>query len=438
MLAQDRIEYCFSLTHELPDVEFKGPGKGRENPLFGRVVRGAMAMANRRGGGILIIGVTETVTGLSFVGLTPEQLVTWKHEYVADGFNSYTSLPIEFESLEYEHDGKIFLILDIHEFAMVPVMCVKEYRDKTNPKMPEDKCKIILSPGAFYVRTLNKQESKQMLTSGEVHTLIDLANDKAVRLFVERTKQAGIQIAPAPEDKELFAQQLSDWTGPTLEEIRSRGYWDIRIRPVTFQQERLPLSELQQLLARATVNYRDREFPYVTRQTPTIGLHWIGLENQREVYLQAWRFFQSGQFAVAIGTTEDWGDKLTCPYQGVPRPGEVLSATDVICNLTEIYGFASRLATTEVYRDERSVVIETTLRNVQGRRLYDRGGGNRFSSSSRPTAVDTIPYAATLTKEDVIARPRELAVEAASYVFDRFGYNPSVQLLSSIQSELAL
>lgn len=76
MLQPDRLEYYFSLTHELPEVEFKGPGKGRDNPLFGKLVRAAMVMTNRRGGGTVIIGVAEEQTGLKFEGLTAEQLAT--------------------------------------------------------------------------------------------------------------------------------------------------------------------------------------------------------------------------------------------------------------------------------------------------------------------------------------------------------------------------
>src|SRR4051794_26762283 len=117
MLQPDRLAYCFSLTHELPDVEFKGPGNGRDNPLFGRVVRAAMAMANRRGGGTVIIGVAEEQTGLNFKGLTPEELATWKYESIADGLNKHASPHIEFDRYEYEHEGNTFLVLDIHEFA---------------------------------------------------------------------------------------------------------------------------------------------------------------------------------------------------------------------------------------------------------------------------------------------------------------------------------
>lgn len=368
MLQPDRIVYYFSLTHELPEVEFKGSGKRGENPLFGRVVRAAMAMANRRNGGTLIIGVAEKPMGLSFDGLTPEQLATWKYEYIASGFNSYTNVPIEFERMEYEHDGNTFLILDIHEFATVPIMCIKEYRDNTNPKIPDDQRKVVLLPGAFYIRTLNNAESKEMLTSEEIRSLFDLVSDKAVRSFVTHTKLAGINIIPQPEDKELFAQQLKDWTGLILEEIRTRGYWDIHIRPVNFHQERVPLSQLHALIASTSVNYRGGEFPYTTSRPPEIGHDWIGLEMEQSWALQAWRFFQSGHFAVEMGFLEDWRDKQYA-FQDKPLD-QLLSIQEVIFRLTEVYGLASRLATTDIYRDERSVVINVTICNVQHRRLY--------------------------------------------------------------------
>ncbi len=439
MLQPDRLAYCFSLTHELPDVEFKGPGRRGENPLFGRVVRAAMAMANRRGGGIVIIGVAEEQTGLNFKGLSADMLATWKYEHIAGGFNSFTNVPIEFERLEYEHEGNTYLVLDIHEFATVPIMCMKEYRDKSNANIPESQCKLILRPGAFYIRTINTAESKEMLTTEEARTLFELVADKAIQGFVTRTKLAGINIAPLPEDKDLFAQQLEDWTGPLLEQIRSRGHWDIHIRPVTFEQERLPLTELYPLLIRASLNYRGWEFPYITPQKPEYGNDWIGLENQKENGLQAWRFFQSGQFAAAVGFLDDWEEKTTYNVRKDWVPGVGLAILDVVFRLTEIYGLASRLATSDVYRDERSIVVEATLCQVQGRMLYDHGMWGKPPVSGYHTAAENIPYTGTLAKEDVIGRPRELAVEAAQFFFKRFGgYNPSTQLLATIQSELQI
>ncbi len=439
MLQADRLAYCFSLTHEVPDVEFKGRGKGRDNPLFGRVVRAAMVMANRRSGGIVIIGVEEDQNGLHFLGLTSEQLATWKYESIASGFNSFTNVPIEFDRLEYEYAGNTFLVLDIHEFATVPVMCMKEYRDKSNPKMPEAQCPLILRPGAFYIRTLNNAESKQMLTSEEARTLFELVADKAIQSFVTHTKLAGIDIAPLPKDEELFAQQLEGWTSPLLEDIRTRGYWDIRIRPVTFEPERVSLFQMRQLLVDASLDNRGWEFPFNTSVLPETGVDWIGWESRKKYNVQAWRFFQSGQFAAEVGLLDDWDEKRPYPLGTDATTSKLLATSEVIFRLTETFGLASRLAITDVYRDERSVVVDLRLCHVQDRQLYGRGIHQIPSPLGYRTSAETIPHPPLiLAKEDIIARPRELALEATQYIFERFGWNPSVQLLATIQSELRI
>jgi len=436
MLQPDRLAYCFSLTRELPDVEFKGPGKRWENPLFGRVVRAAMAMANRRNGGIVIIGVKEDQNGLDFKGLSAEQLTTWNHQDLASGFNSFTSVHIDFESQEYEHDGNAFLILDIHEFATVPVFCMKEYRDKSNPKMQEKDCPIILRSGAFYIRTLNKPESKEMLTSEEARTLFTLAIDKGIQSFVTLTKLAGINIAPLPKDEELFARQLQGWTSPLLEEIRSRGYWDIRIRPVTFEPERVSLFQLRQLLVDASLDNRGWEFPFNTSVLPETGADWIGWESQKGCSLQTWRFFQSGQIALKVGLLDDWEDMRISQSQNEWKPGEFLSILDVIYRLTEVFGLASQLAITDLYRDERSMVVDLKLCHVMNRTLLGRGTYQTFLPQDYTTLAENIPHTVSLAKEDVIGRPRELALEEAQFFFERFGYYPSKQLLTSMQSNV--
>jgi hypothetical protein len=436
VLQPDLLTYYFSLTHELPEIEFKGPGRRGDNPLFGRVVRAAMAMTNRRGGGTIIIGTSEQTTGLTHEGLTTDQLATWKLEDIASGFNSYTSSPIEFERLTHEHEGRTLLVLYIHEFATMPVMCTREYRDKSNPKMSERERPIVLRPGAFYIRTLNKPESKEMLTSEELRMLIDLVSNKAVQSFVTHTKLAGINIAPQPEDEELFNRQLSDWTGPILEEIRSRGHWDVRIRPAIFQPTRLPLSELRQVLIDARVNYRGWELPYVIAGVPEIGTDWISLETQQQNGLQSWRFFQSGQFAAALGFLDDWNEKLPYDRYAEETKGKLLSILDVVFSLTEIFGLAGRLTTSDVYRDERSVVIDLTLHGLQKRQLYGRGIHQISSFSGYTTAAKEITYTVTLPKEEIIANPQELACKTAQYIFERFGWNPSDQLLATMQSEL--
>jgi hypothetical protein len=119
----------------------------------------------------------------------------------------------------------------------------------------------------------------------------------------------------------------------------------------------------------------------------------------------------------------------------MPKPGEVVSGTDIVLEMTNVFDLASRLAVTDAYRDEGSVVVEVTLCGVDGRKIYYTGGFQQFSY---PSKAQSIPYSKILQKEDIIAHPRELAVEAAHYIFERFGYDPSIELLTSIQSEIRI
>src|SRR5258706_7903949 len=160
-LTDEQLRELLALPHELPHVEFKGPGFRADTPLFGRVARAAIGMANRPGGGLVILGMEETASGFSPVGLTAQQLASWRYELIADGFNKHAEPPIFFEKEERECNGKIFIVLRIHEFPDTPVICISEYRDRSNPSVPLNACKVVLRPGAFYLRSRNKPETKE-------------------------------------------------------------------------------------------------------------------------------------------------------------------------------------------------------------------------------------------------------------------------------------
>lgn len=58
MTNQEFASYL-ALNHELQGVEFKGPGPRSDKQLFAKVVRAVLGIANRRDGGLLIIGVDD-------------------------------------------------------------------------------------------------------------------------------------------------------------------------------------------------------------------------------------------------------------------------------------------------------------------------------------------------------------------------------------------
>src|SRR5947209_6511941 len=97
MITQEQFEEFSALEHEIPSVEFKCLEFRKDNPLFGKVVRAAIGMANRRDGGLIIIGVSDHSGILSPTGLSEEQLTTWRYDDIADGFAAHADPPISFD-----------------------------------------------------------------------------------------------------------------------------------------------------------------------------------------------------------------------------------------------------------------------------------------------------------------------------------------------------
>ena len=78
-----------------------------------------------------------------------------------------------------------------------------------------------------------------------------------------------------------------------LDNLRSRGYWRVVIRPGTFIEQRVSnISALYPILQKISVQLRGWGFPHLdSRDQPHIDTDWIGQESEWERYLEVWRFY---------------------------------------------------------------------------------------------------------------------------------------------------
>lgn len=200
-MDDQRFDEIRALAKEQPGVEFKSGGSSADKAHFARVVRAAVAMSNRRDGGVVVIGVDDDGESLTFSGVEHGHLTSWNYDDVADRLAIYADPSLDFDLELFERDGRTFVVLEIREFADVPVICKKGYPD-------------VLRDGACYVRTRRKPESVEIPRHVEMRDLLDLAIEKGVRAFLERSRRAGIPLAPAEEaaanDAELFSEELGD------------------------------------------------------------------------------------------------------------------------------------------------------------------------------------------------------------------------------------
>src|SRR6266571_4616409 len=129
-------------------------------------------------------------------------------------------------------------------------------------------------------------------------------------------------------------------------EIRSRGYWRVNVRPTVFIPERVALRELEAITRDSIVQLRGWDYPHFPREGVTRGNDFI--EGATEAafisHLEVWRLYQSGQFIHLFSMREDWVEGTPLPGLGNVKPGELLSLESTLYTITEIFLFAARLA----------------------------------------------------------------------------------------------
>ena len=222
-----------------------------------------------------------------------------------------------------------------------------------------------------------------------------------------------------------------------LEKIRSRGYWQVIVRPARFVSKRIPdISLLHPILQKTYVSLRGWDFPHLdSRRTLHIDIDWIGQEFEWEHYISVWRFYRSGQFIHVSGMPIDWRDQSSFwPADEQWKAGTLLGVGDAIFCFTEIYEFAARLALSDAGDEQMHVNI--TVGNLEGRMLYV-DSHRRFSFLRAYTSsIEKYPHSIDVSTSELIARPRDIALEAASELLKRFGYNGTIDSLRDWQSEI--
>jgi|SRR5579884_416287 predicted HTH transcriptional regulator len=96
-MTEEEFREYLALGREGRRVEFEGPGSRKDKHFLARVVRAVIGMANRRDGGLVIIGVQEQDDELIPAGLSEEQLRTWiRYDDVAKSIGNYTDPSVGF------------------------------------------------------------------------------------------------------------------------------------------------------------------------------------------------------------------------------------------------------------------------------------------------------------------------------------------------------
>ena len=146
---------------ESDTLDYKAALDWKTLPRRGKAkfVRHCIALANTRGG-MVVVGVSEDEAGRPVIrtGLTPAQAAGFDPSTVGAFINSCADPPIDMTVHRPEVDGKIFAVIEVRPFAVLPHVCTKGIADELNA-------------GVFYIRTADAS-SRPACRAGEVHALL--------------------------------------------------------------------------------------------------------------------------------------------------------------------------------------------------------------------------------------------------------------------------
>ncbi len=178
-MTDEEFAEIMALGHERAGVEFKGPGPLADRRLTAQVVKAMLGMANRRDGGIVVVGVADNDGSLDPVGVNSADLTTWSYDRVADRIASYADPGVNFEVEIKEHQDNRYIVIEVSEFDDIPVLCKRAYDD-------------VLREGACYVRPRRKPETSEIPTQADMRDLLELASDKVVMKYIDRARRLGL------------------------------------------------------------------------------------------------------------------------------------------------------------------------------------------------------------------------------------------------------
>jgi hypothetical protein len=221
------------------------------------------------------------------------------------------------------------------------------------------------------------------------------------------------------------------------DKVRSRGHWDVVIRPATFAPDRVPYEQLDEIIPSVAVRMRGWPVPYANYDRGDLlrGADWVGQDVDADTvsHYEAWRFFMSGQFSHLRAVSADWrvGTEATPAREGF---ASVIEVWEILYYLTEVFELAARLALGQA--GDEKMVIAAALERLEDRGLVV-GQANRmeFFEPYRSQAP-SLSREVEIPRDQLVAEGRVAAATMARDFFVRFGWKPSLDQLLEQQSEL--
>ena len=171
------FEQLIKNGREQRGLEYKA-GLGWDE-LKAKIAKTALGMANLLDGGYIVIGVAERSRGVfELEGVSDAVAASYSEDDVQAFVNEYAEPHIAMEVHKPQIGSQQFVVILVHEFSVVPVICAKDAPD--------------FRRGAVYIRSTRMRETSEVRTAEEMRAIIELATEKRLAELVGQLQRVGI------------------------------------------------------------------------------------------------------------------------------------------------------------------------------------------------------------------------------------------------------
>lgn len=179
------------------NLEYKSSLDWSKDETKSKVIKASLAFANIRDGGTLILGVREVEKDkFAAEGMTENDFASFTQDNVQDAVNRFADPYINLKVHRLESEKKKFILIQIQQFDLLPVVCKKDGKDG-------------LVEGQLYTRPQKKNESSVVKSQTEMREILDIAIDNGIKNFYQRLGRTGLQATPTEDvNKNQFQAEL--------------------------------------------------------------------------------------------------------------------------------------------------------------------------------------------------------------------------------------
>lgn len=221
-----------------------------------------------------------------------------------------------------------------------------------------------------------------------------------------------------------------------VDKIKTRGYWQLRIRPLEYLENRVTkLSLLEDAVRQCSVSLRGWNFPHFNQNNPpSRAQEYVDQATDWDIFVEYWRACRSGQFISICALWGEWRDQSShWPPPKNWTHGKILGFEDAIFRFAEIYEFSSRWC--QALHVGEEIIIENTICHFKGRQLVsDRRP--IFPHEDRKSDIDEWSFKKQYGTAALLANPRDLAIEPTIQLFESLHWDFNEIDIKKVQAEL--